>query len=205
LRRRAAERGVPLLSTYGMTEFCSQICTEVPGSPGSGVGPPLPGTEVRLGPDGRIAVRGPTACLGYLGLDSPFDEEGWFATSDRGQWDERGHLHVLGRVDHVIISGGENIHPETVEAAMLALPEVAECGVVGVPDAEWGQRVVACVVLYPSVRKLGVKKLEKRWREELRLRLPSFAIPKTFIELDTLPLLGIGKLDRAGLARLVTG
>jgi O-succinylbenzoic acid--CoA ligase len=205
LRSRASARSIPLLSTYGMTEFCSQICTERPGDLGTGVGPALPGTEVRLMADGTIQARGPTACLGYLGLPSPFDEDGWFTTSDRGQWDERGHLHVLGRKDHVIISGGENVHPETVEAALLALPEIAECAVVGVPDADWGERIVAGVVLYPSARKLGARKLEKRWREELRLRLPSFAVPKAFVELEALPLLGIGKIDRDALRRQLSG
>jgi len=203
LRRRAVERGVPLVSTYGMTEFCSQICTEKPGEPGAGVGPPLPGTDVRLLPDGRIQVRGPTACLGYLGRPSPFDAEGWFTTSDRGHWDESGHLHVLGRTDCMIISGGENVHPETVEAELLALPEVRAAGVVGIPDEEWGQRIVAGVVLVPSARALSASALEKRWREELRQKLPSFALPKSYVRLDELPLLGIGKLDRAALLELL--
>ncbi len=203
LRRRATERGVPLVSTYGMTEFCSQICTEKPGEPGAGVGPPLPGTEVRLLPDGRIQVRGPTACLGYLGEPSPFDAEGWFTTSDCGHWDARGHLHVLGRTDSVIITGGENVHPETVEAELLALPEVRAAGVIGIPDEEWGQRIVAGVVLFPSARSLSPTVLEKRWREELRRKLPSFALPKAYVRLDELPRLGIGKLDRPALHQLL--
>lgn len=204
LRRRAEARDVPLVSTYGMTEFCSQITTERPGEPGEGVGLPLPGTEVRISETGRILVRGPTACLGYFGLPSPFDEDGWFLTSDRGRFDERGHLHVLGRTDHMIITGGENVHPEMIEAELLAEPSVREAAVLGLPDEDWGERVIAAIVPHePSTTAPDFSPFQSSFARELdhslRSRLPSYALPKCYVLVRELPLLGIGKLDRARL------
>lgn len=208
LRERARQRAVPLLSTYGMTEFGSQICTERPGDVGAGVGPALPGTDVRLGQDGRIQVRSPTAFLGYWGRPSPFDEDGWFTTNDRGEWDERGHLHVLGRTDHMIITGGENVQPEQVEAALAELEGVAAVGVVGVADEQWGQKLVAAVVLADAQEeqapaRVRFERYRALWHEQLRERLPRFALPKQYVRLERLPVLGIGKMDRHRLLPLV--
>jgi len=144
LRRRAVDAGVPVRPTYGMTETCAQLATaERPEEPG--VGRPLPGMAVAIRGSG-IAVRGPALFAGYLGEPPPFDGEGWFATGDAGRLDEAGRLHVLGRLDDRILTGGENVDPVEVEDALEAHPAIAEAAVFGLDDAEWGQRVAALVV-----------------------------------------------------------
>ena len=192
LRRRALDRGVPLLATYGMTEFGSQIATERPGDSGNGVGRALPETEIRLDDEGRIFVRGPTACAGYLGKPSPFDVDGWFATNDRGTFDEHGHLHVLGRSDAMLITGGENVHPELVEAALTSHDAVLEACVVGRPHAEWGDEICAVVVLRHGTRD----EHEANVTAWLRRELPSYAVPKRLYFWEEIPHLPSGKLDR---------
>lgn len=202
LREEARRRGLPILCTYGMTEFGSQIATEKPGGTGSGVGFPLPGTELRLTEEGRIQVRAASACAGYLGQPSPFDEDGWFSTNDRGFWDERGHLHVAGRLDQLIITGGENVHPEMVEAALLELAEIGACCVVPVPDAEWGQKIVAVVCLTGASLETGPHipvTQSAVWTQALRAWLPSYALPKDYLFLCEFPQLRSGKLDRVAV------
>ena len=116
LLRTAAARGWPVLTTYGLTEACSQVATQRPGMPpdtAAGSGPCLPGVEVRLD-DGVIALRGPMLLTRYLPAEEygpPCDGAGWFRTSDLGRLDEQGNLHVIGRADQVILSGGEKIMP----------------------------------------------------------------------------------------------
>ncbi|HEU4535466.1 MAG TPA: AMP-binding protein, partial [Polyangiaceae bacterium] len=111
LLREAAARGAPVLTTYGLSEACSQVATQAPGTPpdaARGVGAPLPGVEVRV-EGGEILVRGPTLMSGYLGGADPRRDGGWFPTGDLGAFDERGRLHVLGRRAETIITGGENV------------------------------------------------------------------------------------------------
>ena len=152
LRARAIERGVPLRATYGMTETCAQVATaEIPTEPG--VGRPLPGVELRI-VDGEIRVRGPSLFDGYLGEPPPFDADGFFPTGDAGRLDEAGRLHVLGRLDDRIITGGENVDPLEVERALEAQPAIDEACVFGLPDPEWGTRVVAFVVSAASDAEL---------------------------------------------------
>src|SRR6185295_3394697 len=145
-----AKRGWPVLTSYGMTETCSQIATQPPSvlqEAGSGVGCVLPGVELRI-VGGAIQVRGPTLFSGYLlGPAESFDADGWFSTGDLGRWDENGQLHVLGRSDQVIISGGENVAPAEVEAALEACAGVLEACVFPVPDEHWGQLVAAALRL----------------------------------------------------------
>jgi o-succinylbenzoate---CoA ligase len=148
LLREAAARGAPVLTTYGMSEACSQVATQRPGTPpgeGQGVGPPLPGVEVRVENE-EIWVRGPTMMSGYLRGDDPRLEGGWFPTGDLGALDERGHLHVLGRRSDTIITGGENVSPREVERVLEEHPGVAQACVFGVDDERWGQIVAAALV-----------------------------------------------------------
>ncbi len=137
LLEAAASAGLPVLPTYGMTETFGQVATLRPGSPLERKAHPLPGVEFRTGPDGRIAVRGPQVSPGYLG--QPDRPDPWFVTSDLGEIDDEGALRVLGRADNVIVTGGEKVSPERVEAVLRTHPDVNEVVVVGVADPEWGQ------------------------------------------------------------------
>ncbi len=140
--------GWPLLPTYGLTEACSQVATVAPGEVPVGCGRPLEGVEVRL-VAGEICLRGATLFDGYVEngeVVASLDEDGWFATGDLGELDEQGSLHVIGRKDGAIVTGGENVAPAEVEAALLACSGVAEALVVGVPDAVWGELVAALAV-----------------------------------------------------------
>jgi o-succinylbenzoate---CoA ligase len=183
LLAQAAERRWPVFLTYGMTETASQIATTPWGDsarpPGPDSGRVLPGREVRIAADGEILVRGPALFCGYItpdGLRLPLDREGWFHTGDLGTLDREGYLTVCGRKDALIISGGENIQPEEVEAALLALAGVRRAVVVGVPHPRFGQRPVAFLLV-------GDRRWEWReewWRQELAAALAPFKIPAAF-------------------------
>ncbi len=187
---RGLATGLPLLPTYGLTETAGQIATLRPGDPPTNRAHPLPGAELRIGPDGRIAVRGPMVSPGYVG--EPEREGDWLVTGDLGSIDEDGALRVLGRADTIIVSGGENIDPGMVEAEIASLPGVDGALVVGLPSQEWGMES-AC--LY--VGDIG----EGEVATQLRERLPGFMIPKRWLRVSQLPVTAIGKPDRIAGAR----
>jgi o-succinylbenzoate---CoA ligase len=193
LLERAYRAGIPALPSYGMTETFGQVATLRPGSPPEPRAHPLPGVDLRLAPDGRIAVAGGQVSPGYLG--EPDREDRWLVTNDLGVIDVEGAVRVLGRADAVIVSGGENIEPAQVEAALSAHPEIDEAVVVGIPDDEWGS-LVCCV--YQG--RATVEELEP-W---LRRRVPPRCVPKRWLRVEALPLTGLGKPDRAASARLLT-
>jgi o-succinylbenzoate---CoA ligase len=198
LLERAARRGVPVLTTYGLTEACSQVATQRPGTPRApgAVGPPLPGVDVRIA-SGEIQVRGPTLMTAYHpeGADSAFDG-GWLATGDLGRFDAEGNLHVIGRLREVIISGGENVHPREVEIALESAPGVQSACVFGIADATWGELVAAALV--PA--RAGACDLTAI-DAHVRDRLAPFKRPRRLALLPELPLLPSGKFDRAEVAR----
>jgi O-succinylbenzoic acid--CoA ligase len=150
----ARTRGIPALQTYGMTETASQVCTEDPGDlgPPGTAGRPLDGVDIRtVDEDGNPASEGVVEVRGAV--VSPGDIDGtvrapnaWMRTGDLGRLDASGRLRVLGRADRVIVTGGENVHPSTVEAALAGVPGVSAVRVTGEPDPEWGTTVVARVV-----------------------------------------------------------
>ena len=149
LVERVQHQGVKLLTTYGMTEMASQVCTGEPVFTGLGVtsGEVLPARELRLSNSGEILLRGDTLSPGYYqqgNLISLTDDKGWFHSGDKGQW-HNSQLLVCGRIDNMLISGGENIHPEEVEQALLTLPEIVQAVVVSTPHHEFGCRPVAFV------------------------------------------------------------
>lgn len=195
----AAAAGWPVLPTYGLSETCSQVATVPPGTApaaSNGVGPPLPGVEVRIR-HGEIQVRGAMVMDGYLPADScaePFTEDGWLATGDIGAIDEAGKLHVAGRRDDVIVTGGENVMPQEVEAALAACPGVREAAVFGLPDPDWGQLVVAAVVAGPGFDPDAARPL-------LDARLAPFKRPRRIVAMDALPRTPSGKVDRRSLRR----
>lgn len=147
----ALARGLPLLTTYGCTEAASQVTVTAPGDPAPALatsGRVLPYRRLVISHDGEILVGGRTLARGYVtarGLQPLADAAGWFHTGDLGELDESGRLRVAGRRDNMFISGGENIHPEVMEAALNDLLGVARSVVVAVPDAEFGRRPVAFV------------------------------------------------------------
>jgi O-succinylbenzoic acid--CoA ligase len=143
LVERAANAGVPVSITYGLTEACSQVTTApvAPLAEGElGAGPPLFCTRVHRADDGELLVAGPTIAPGALA------DDGWLHTGDLGVLDEHGRLSVTGRKADTIVSGGENVAPSEVEAVLEAHPEVLEAAVIGRADAEWGEAVTAIVV-----------------------------------------------------------
>ena len=181
---RARAAGVRVVTTYGMSETCGGCVYD---------GVPLPGVMVSIGD--RIRITGPVVGLGYrlrpdLSVES-FDGD-TFTTSDVGELVD-GRLVVLGRADDVVVTGGEKVAPAAVEAALASHPSVAEVAVVGVPDAEWGARVVAVVVLR------GPLSLEDA-RSHVASRLSRVAAPRELRVVDALPLLPSGKIDRVTLA-----
>jgi o-succinylbenzoate---CoA ligase len=199
LLRGAAERGWPVITSYGSTEACSQITTQRPGTlqrGEGGAGLPLPGMEVRL-VAGAIQIRGPSLFSGYLlGPSDPFDDEGWFSTGDLGRFDADGQLHVLGRSDHVIISGGENVAPAEVEAALEACAGVLEACVFPLADPHWGQLVAA------GLRVSGDDpELLARVRRELDNRLAAFKRPRRYALTSAFVYGPTGKLDRHATAQ----
>lgn len=196
LLRTAADAGVPVLTTYGLTEACSQVSTQRPGTINRGelgAGPPLPGVEVRLRGD-RIQVRGQTLCTGYWPRGAhatPFDADGFYDTGDEGTLDAGGNLHVLGRRSDLIVVGGENVRPAEVEAAALDVAGVAEACVFGVPDAEWGERVALLLVAAAGCRLDPTQVVAATASRLARFKRPTLAAV-----VPSLPAIGIGKIDR---------
>jgi O-succinylbenzoic acid--CoA ligase len=183
LLERAAAAGLPVLPTYGMTETFGQVATLKPGSPLDHKAHPLPGVEIRVEPDGRIAVKGDQVSPGYLG--EPDRPDPWFITNDLGTIDDDGAVRVIGRADAVIVTGGENVSPERVEAVLREHPAIEELVIVGVPDGEWGEAIVC---LYQ-----GTADDLEEWA---RTRLPGFMVPKRWVRVDSVPMTSMGKPDR---------
>jgi O-succinylbenzoic acid--CoA ligase len=206
---RAEARGVPLLPSYGLTEACSQVTTRRAAELGTPIrrhgaivssGRPLPGIEVRV-IDGAIQVRGPNLCDGYFGEDPPKrSADGFLVTEDRGLLDEAGELFVLGRAGDRIVSGGENVDPLEVEAALCAVDGVAAACVFSVEDETWGERVAAVIV--PAAN--GAPS-DTEIARALDRTLARFKHPRWFAEAKELPLTPAGKPDRAGTRRLFAG
>lgn len=192
LLETASAAGLPVLPTYGMTETFGQVATLRPDAPLEYKAHPLPGVEFRTDGRGRIAVKGPQVSPGYAG--EPDRPDPWFVTSDFGEIDAEGALHVLGRVDTVIVTGGENVSPEEVESVVRGNEGVHDALVLGVPDPEWGERVV-CVYAGPA----RPEELSS-WVSE---RLPGFKVPKRFVALPSIPRTALGKPDRLAVRSLL--
>jgi O-succinylbenzoic acid--CoA ligase len=192
LVQRARAAGVPVSQTYGLTEACSQVTTAPPGDArvrrAADAGPALFCTRVGLSPDHEILVRGPTVAPGALGPD------GWLHTGDLGELDDEGRLGVTGRISDTIVTGGENVAPAEIEGVLLEHPSVADAAVHGIPDAEWGEAVVAAVVLAPEMRA-G----EDELRRHCATRLARYKVPKQVRFVSSLPRTSSGKLRRREL------
>ncbi len=145
LTEQARARGIRCWCGYGLTEFASTVCgKEADGAPD--VGQPLPGRALKI-VEGEVWLRADSMAAGYWrdgGVQSLVNEQGWFATRDRGELRE-GKLTLLGRMDNLFFSGGEGIQPEEVERVLLAHPQIQQAFIVPLDDAEFGQRPVAVV------------------------------------------------------------
>ena len=193
LVRSWAAEGLPVCPTYGLTESASQVTTvpvgrarELAGSAG------FAHSRARIGiVDGEIVVSGPTVAAGYVNPElTPAPAAGRFATGDLGRIDEAGVLWVLGRRDDAIITGGENVQPEEIEAILRACPGVDDAAVVGRPDPVWGEIVEAILVGTASADTV---------RNFCRERLPSFKVPRSIRFAVALPRSEGGKLLRSSL------
>jgi O-succinylbenzoic acid--CoA ligase len=184
LRRRAEEAGVRLVSTYGSSETAGGCVYD---------GVPLDGVAVTLGAEGRIRIGGPTLFSHYdndPGLTAETVVDGWYVTSDAGRFDEDGRLQVLGRVDDVVISGGVKIPLTTVAERLRRHLLVQEAEVFGVPDPEWGQKLVAVLVGTAHDAEL---------RDWISAEHPRSWAPREFRWVEQLPLLPNGKVDRQAI------
>ena len=202
-RRLADATGAAVLERYGMTETVMLASNpyDAERRPGS-VGIPLPGVDVRLAPDGgEILVRGPNVFAGYWGrpeaieeafVDDPDGGAPWFRTGDLGAVDDDGYLAIVGRAKELIISGGFNVYPREVDDALGLHPAVAEVAVAGVPSEEWGEEVVAWVVLADGHECLAVDEL----RDFAREHLATYKLPRRVVAVDALPRNALGKVTR---------
>ncbi len=187
LRSRAEDAGLHLVATYGASETAGGCVYD---------GLPLDGVALTLDADARIRIGGPTLFSGYdgdPGLTAETLVDGWYLTSDAGRLDEDGRLHVLGRLDDVVISGGVNVPLPAVAARLRAHPGVGTAEVIGIDDVEWGQRVVAFMT--------GSLTLEEA-RDWVSAEHPRAWAPRQVVVLDELPLLANGKVDRRALEGL---
>lgn len=206
---------VDFTNAYGLTETSSTIAVLTPDDhreaasstdPAvrrrlSSLGKPLPGIELEIrgpggealgaGETGEICVRGEQISGEYVGLPSRVGDDGWFPTRDAGWLDDGGYLHLDGRIDDVIVRGGENISPGEVEAVILEHEAVADCAVVGVPDEQWGEAVAAVVVA-----RAGRTVTADDIHEWVRSRLRSSRAPQLVAVRDELPYNETGKLLR---------
>ena len=196
LLARAADRSVPFLTTYGMTEALGQLATAPLDRAGDPRAPlvPLDGVALEAGTavaPAPIVVRGPMLATRYLD-GAPIAPA--FTTADLGSLDG-GVLQVAGRSDDVIITGGENVHPQAIEAVLAATPDVHAACAFGVRDERWGQVVAAALVVGPA---FDAGAAAARWHAAL----PAHARPRRLARCAALPLLPSGKVDRRAAAAL---
>jgi acyl-CoA synthetase (AMP-forming)/AMP-acid ligase II len=216
-RAMALLPGVGFVNAYGLTETSSTIALLGPDDHRAAfasddpavrarlgsVGRPLPTIELSIrdaageplgaGERGEIWVRGEQVSGEYLGRDASADA-GWFQTRDAGHVDEAGYLYVHGRLDDVIVRGGENLSPGEIETVLMEHPAVEAAAVVGIPDTEWGEKVVAAVVPVP-----GAEVDEDELRDFVRAKLRSTKTPERIEIRAELPFNETGKLLRRTL------
>jgi o-succinylbenzoate---CoA ligase len=189
---RAAAAGGRVVTTYGMSETAGGCVYD---------GRSLDGVEIRVDPDDRICIRGPVLMSGYRqgagGCETPI-ESGWLRTSDLGAIDTSGRLLVSGRVDEVVMTGGEKVVSSQVAGVLSTHPDIADVVVVGVDDPLWGQRLAAVVVVRAGHAEPSLADV-RDWCSE---RVSRAARPSALVTVERIPRLGSGKPDRVAVARL---
>ena len=212
---QAVTRGIPVITSYGMTETCAQIAANPMLKPGGryipkkSVGPVFKensveirsenGTPVRYNEPGQIWLKGPQLFDGYVNPNDSrrvFDRDGWFNTGDYGHLNKYGHLFVENRREDRIITGGENVNPNEVELEINKMDSISESAVIGVPDKKWGQKVVAFIVTKNDLAP-SVDEMEATLRDSLR----GFKIPKEFIPVKNLPKTPMMKVKKGELLK----
>jgi len=184
-RAVAEKAGIRVVQTYGMSETCGGCVYD---------GVPLDGVAVKIDASGQVLLKGPMLFDGYEGEPERTAEvfvDGWLRTDDLGRLDEDGRLQILGRVDDMIISGGVKVPALAVEQMLRSVSGVENVAVVGVPDPEWGERVVAVLDRDASLDQLRDAVTPREWA------------PKEVRVVDAFPLLPNGKLDRVRVREMV--
>ena len=204
--------GYTLLERYGMTETGMNCSNPLDGERRIGsVGLPLPGVEVRVvnsessgllpaGEIGDVQLRGPNIFKGYWQqpdkTSTSFSSDGWFKTGDLGYLEADGYLTLCGRSKDLIISGGLNIYPPEVERVLIEHPAVADCAVIGCPDPEWGEKVIAVIVSKNNATVTGEELIQF-----CREKLASYKSPKSIVFRNDLPRNAMGKVQKAILRK----
>lgn len=185
LLEAARQAGAPVVTTYGMSETCGGCVYD---------GRPLDGVTVTEGADGRLVIDGPVVFRGYTGQPP---RSGPFITNDLGNVDKMGFVRIRGRADDVINTGGYKVVPGEVARALETSPYVRDVVVMGRPDPEWGERVIAIVVPADAGDPPDVKLL----RTHVNGMIPRYACPSEVVLVDAIPMLPSGKPDLARLRR----
>jgi long-chain acyl-CoA synthetase len=205
--------GITIADGYGQTEMMPitynhfHLEHHVAGS----VGQPVFGVELQIrdgagrpvpdGGKGEISVRGTSLMKGYLrnpeGTREAFWSDGWLRTGDVGMLDPHGFVYIVDRLKDLIISGGENVYPREIEEVLYTRPDIEDCAVIGVPDREWGEKVVAFVI----VRK-GQSVGKEELKNFLNARLSTYKIPKEYVKVDELPKSPQGKILRKEVRKI---
>ncbi|MFZ9067825.1 MAG: AMP-binding protein [bacterium] len=181
LIQKSIELNLPIHTSFGCSEMASQVCTtskEATIYELMTTGKVLAGRQVKIDQDGRIQLNGKTRFLGYWQnqkLLKPFDKDGWFTTNDLGEFDNNGFLKVIGRADRMFISGGENIHPEQIEQALINLEGIMNALVIDMPSETYGSRPVAFLQGQKNYSDPELRKL-------LSENLMPFQIPDVFLD-----------------------
>ena len=211
MRQWKERTGLDMHEGYGMTETASAVTfnhmyRHVPGS----VGTVVPGCEVQIrdaagniladGKEGEVCMRGPNMMKGYLNnleaTAETFWEGDWLRSGDVGVLDENGYLTIVDRIKDLIITGGENVYPREVEEAIYLNEDVAECAVIGAPDRDWGERVVAYVI-----PKAGAPITPEGLKAFLKARLAPFKVPKEYVFTAEFPKSTAGKVLKREIKR----
>lgn len=208
-------RGIPVISSYGMTESCAQIAANPQMTVGDLSRPRASagkifhpnrieirdkdGKPAKTSGMGQIWLKGPQLFDGYLNRDNThyFDDKGWFNTGDYGYLNEQNELFIESRRTDLIISGGENISPTEVEHSLKKISGIRDAAVAGLPDKEWGQKVVALITTKDN-RQMNSDHI----REQLKPLLQAFKIPKLIIRVDHIPRTTTGKIKRSKVKEL---
>jgi fatty-acyl-CoA synthase len=196
-------RGVPVAQVYGSTETGPVSVLQRPHEARVAVGScgrPALGVRVELAADGQMLLQAPNLLRAYHRIATPpVDAEGWFHTGDLAEQDSEGRYRIVGRSKELIISGGENIHPAEIENLLAQYPGIAECCVVGLPDARWGEVPVLVIVPQP-----GRSVDEAALRALFDARLARFKHPRRIVLVAALPKTALGKVQRPRLAEQIS-
>ncbi len=213
--KRARTAGWPAVYSYGLTETCGQVAAQKldGSSPDGSVGPLFPGHELRITDDaGKMLSPGKTGLIHLAGPQissaTVNPEQRWFQTGDYGRIDESGNLFITVKRTDLIVTGGKNVRPQEIESLLASLPGIVDAGVTGLPDKEWGQRVVALIVPVdrknpPVANQVPSSQsgliTEKTVMSALKKKLKPHQCPKEILIVDSIPRSSLGKIRREAL------